>query len=189
MHAGAANSAASETVTSAVTAQDPLVSSANPEQQALHHSGYQTAISNADAAKEKLLTEMRRIQSGEVAHFDFLQFQHLELIRHARALQHPPSDLAADKREQLTGQAQQLLAAAHALEWTISDYLRAEAMSKVLLTHIEQPETGALKEQIGDVAARLQDNRNLAAQMLTDMQASPISTLSAELGQIYSSTR
>ncbi|MDP3515663.1 MAG: cytochrome c peroxidase [Pseudohongiella sp.] len=189
MHAGASNTAASETVTAAATAQDPVVSVANPEQQALHHSAYLTAISNADAAKEKLLTEMRRIQSGEVAHFDFLQFQHLELIRHARALQYPPSDLAADKRAQLTGQAQQLLAAANALEWTISDYLRAEAMSKVMQKQIEQPETGDLEGLIGDATARLEENRNVAAQMLTDMQASPISTLSAELGQMYSSTR
>jgi cytochrome c peroxidase len=150
-----------------------------------HHLAYLAALNNTDTAKEKILTEMRRIQSGEVAHFDFLQYQHLELIRYATALQYPPSELSADTRVQLNHAAQTLMAETHKLEWIIADFLRAEAMIKVLLTHIDQPETGALEGQSDDVASRLEENRALARLMLDQMDTSEIGSLSAKLGDLY----
>ncbi len=92
-----------------------------------HPAAYQKALDFVRQSEGLLLSEMERIHSGEVAHYDFLQFQHLELLRHARALQHPPASLASAKRERLIEQAGSLLRAAESLEWIIADFLRAES--------------------------------------------------------------
>ncbi|MDP2127101.1 MAG: cytochrome c peroxidase [Pseudohongiella sp.] len=174
----------------AASAAEPTsdIGASGLKQENSHHLAYLAALENADTAKEKMLSEMRRIHSGEVAHFDFLQYQHLELIRYASALHHPPSELSEDSRAQLAYAAETLLAETHKLEWIIADFLRAEAMLKILQTHVDQPETGALEAQIGNVASLLEENRAIARQMLDQMAASEIDNLSGKLGQLYTSS-
>jgi cytochrome c peroxidase len=74
-----------------------------------------------------------------VAHFDFVQAEHLELIRHARALQHPPSALSAASRQCLQNGASRLLQEVMLLELPIADYLQARAMLGVVEAHGTAP--------------------------------------------------
>jgi hypothetical protein len=174
----------SPTDTAAVSAPTPA-SAVTEISVDFHPAAYLAALQIINEAKENLLTEMRRIQSGEVAHFDFLQYQHLELIRHASALQFPPTTLSADIRAKLNTEAQTLLAAANQLEWTIADFLRAQAMIKVLQAQSEPTQSNPLAARIGDATARMSDNRAIAQRMLGEMASSQISTLSPTLGQLY----
>jgi cytochrome c peroxidase len=118
-----------------------------------HLAAYAAALEAIAPAQQQLLEEMRRIHSGEVAHFDFLQFQHLELIRNARALHHPPSHLDHD---QLVAGAAALLSTVNALEWSIADFLRAQAMTQVFVTHLDNPEQGRLAAHLGHIRTRLE---------------------------------
>ncbi len=92
-----------------------------------HQRDYLAAIDKVAQAESRLLAEMQRIESGQVAHYDFLQFEHIEMIRHARALAWPPAGLEESARAQVATQAQQALDEALALEWVLADYLRAVA--------------------------------------------------------------
>lgn len=150
-----------------------------------HHLAYLNAVSVSISAPEKILAEMRRIQSGEIAHFDFLQYQHLELIRHVSALQYPPSTLTADTAKELQAAAQTLLTEVHQLEWTISDFLRAEAVTRALQTHVARPETSELAQELGDIAGPLQESRTTSQNMLDQMAASPVRQLAVQLEQLY----
>ncbi|MFM1897131.1 MAG: hypothetical protein RLZZ385_2205 [Pseudomonadota bacterium] len=92
-----------------------------------HASAYAKALDHALQAESRISAEMERIQQGEVAHFDFLQFEYGEALRHARALAFPPESIAGDQRQAVTEQAAGLLQAVESLEWIIADFLRAEA--------------------------------------------------------------
>lgn len=104
-----------------------------------HHEAYRAAQDAVMPAFSQLQAELGSVESGEAAHFDFVQFQHLELIRHARALQHPPADLADSSRQCLQDGAEQLLEDVMALEWPIADFLQARAMLGVLEAHRRAP--------------------------------------------------
>ena len=93
-----------------------------------HHRAYVDALDTAMAAQARIAGEMKKISDGTVAHFDFLQHEHIELLRHARALLHPPIKLAAGEREALIAQAEALLKASESLELVIADFLRAQAL-------------------------------------------------------------
>lgn len=99
-----------------------------PKLNITHHQDYLAALEKVTSAQAKLIYEMNRIQTGEVAHYDFLQYEHIELIRHAKALAHPPAALPESIRVDLTHQAQTLLDSANQLEWVIADFLRAHAL-------------------------------------------------------------
>ena len=101
---------------------------AQAQQDSEHQRDYLSAIDKVAQAESRLLAEMQRIESGQVAHYDFLQFEHLEMIRHARALAWPPAGLDESARAQVATQAQQALDDALALEWVLADYLRAVAL-------------------------------------------------------------
>ncbi len=92
-----------------------------------HKTAYAEALHRVVTAQDKLLGEMRKIQSGEVAHYDFLQHAHIELLRDARGLRHSPASLPAVKRSALQEQAAQVLQLASAMEWTLADFLRSHA--------------------------------------------------------------
>jgi hypothetical protein len=92
-----------------------------------HHQAYLQALSKVNQGEQQIADEMARVQSGEVAHYDFLQHEHIELIRHASALAYPPGNLNTAVRDRIKTQAEELLAAANALEWVIADFLRAFA--------------------------------------------------------------
>lgn len=135
-----------------------------------HEAMYQSALDAVASAADKLTAEMEKVNAGQVAHYDFLQFEHLELIRHARALAHPPSTLSAAEQEVLREQAAEVLAAANALEWTIADFLRAHAMSRVMDSHLAEPEQSALAAQLGDPAQRRAEWQREADRLLSEMR-------------------
>lgn len=92
-----------------------------------HHSDYFAALNNVTQGEARIAAAMQHVQSGQVAHYDFLQNEHIELIRHARALAWPPSNISAPNKDTLRKDAQTLLSSAESLEWIIADYLRAVA--------------------------------------------------------------
>lgn len=158
-------------------------------QQESHIDAYASAITAAESAQDKLLAEMTRIQSGAVAHYDFLQFEHLELIRHARALHHPPAALSEAVRARLTSQAEQLLAQTNELEWVIADFLRAIAMIDIMQTHIEDPVRANPVDGLGDPAARLSSYQQTVRDMLSAMQASQVTDTSNQLANIFAAAQ
>jgi hypothetical protein len=93
-----------------------------------HHQAYLDALDTVMAAEARIGGEMIRISNGEVAHYDFLQHEHIELLRHACALRHPPTGMLASERDSVLAQADALLIAAESLELVIADFLRAEAL-------------------------------------------------------------
>lgn len=154
-----------------------------------HNEAYQSAIATAESATNKLLAEMVRIQTGEVAHYDFLQYQHLELIRHARALHHPPSGITGKEREQLVSLAEQLLAETNQLEWVIADFLRAQALAQIVRTHIEQPEASEYASALGDTAAALSAQQQMIQSKISELRASNINSTAAKLSEAFLTAR
>ena len=95
----------------------------------LHENEYAAALEIASSAPARIEREMQRIRSGEVAHYDFLQYEHFEMLRHARALSVPPLGIQTGQRANLLMQATQLQQHAEELELTIADFLRAHAVA------------------------------------------------------------
>lgn len=93
-----------------------------------HHRAYLDALDTVTAVEARIGEEMTRISNGSVAHYDFLQHEHIELLRHARALRHPPTDVSAAERDAVLAQADALLMVAETLELVIADFLRAQAL-------------------------------------------------------------
>ena len=58
-----------------------------------HQQEYVAALDRVTAAPTRIAEEMQRIRSEKVAHYDFLQYEHIEMLRHARALSYPPANL------------------------------------------------------------------------------------------------
>lgn len=111
----------------AVASSFAFMQGALAQTNASHHQDYLAALEKVGQAETRIADEMQRVQSGTVAHYDFLQYEHIELVRHARALAYPPKDISAQTRAAITSQAEQLLASANALELVIADFLRAYA--------------------------------------------------------------
>lgn len=105
-----------------------LVHSALAQTGGSHQQDYLEALDKVEQGEARILAELDRIQQGNVAHYDFLQFENIELVRHSRALAYPPADLPQRQREDIIQQADALLGSANALEWIIADYLRAFAL-------------------------------------------------------------
>ena len=95
-----------------------------------HEQAYRSALETVQQAPARIADAMAQVQSGEVAHSDFLQFEHIELVRHAQALAWPPGDFAAADKQALKQEAGALLDSANELEWIISDFLRAMAQAR-----------------------------------------------------------
>lgn len=92
-----------------------------------HADAYALALTRTAAAPERINTEMQRIRSGEVAHYDFLQFEHLEMMRYARALSYPPANVDSEQRAAMLAEAKQWQEEAAQYELTIADFLRSHA--------------------------------------------------------------
>lgn len=150
-----------------------------------HPQAYRESIRAMESAGEQLLVEMRRIREGDVEHYDFLQFQHLQLIRHARALQHPPSSLNEQKRRDLDGAAQTVLPAVSDLEWLIADFLRAEAMIRVFAAHGTASIRGTVLNGAGDPARRLREQRSRSEELISDMEAAGPGQLASSILEVY----
>jgi hypothetical protein len=93
-----------------------------------HQSAYLDALDTVIAADMGIREGMSRISDGTVAHFDFLQNEHIELLRHASALRHPPTRLAPGERPRVIALAEALFSFAESLELVIADFLRAQAL-------------------------------------------------------------
>jgi cytochrome c peroxidase len=154
-----------------------------------HKQLYQAAIAATAGASDKILSEMQRINSAEVANFDFLQFEHLELIRNARALAFPPAELDSSTQQVLQSSAEALLAASHELEWIIADFLRAEAMSRIMDTHINSSESTVRAGELGDPMQRKAGYQEQSAAMLTAMQASTVSARALVVHEAFASAQ
>ena len=94
-----------------------------------HEEAYARALDVVAAAPHRIETEMQRIRSGEVAHFDFLQFEHLEMLRHARALSFPPAATESVQMETLKANAVEFQKSAAQYEFVIADFLRKHAVA------------------------------------------------------------
>ncbi len=137
-----------------------------------HREAYRAAQDALLPAFTQLQTELGRVESGEVAHFDFVQFQHLELIRHARALQHPPVDIADSDRQCLQDGAEQLLEDVMALELPIADFLQARAMLGVLEAHRRAPAPDS--PAAAEIDAQSAVHTDAARRSLEGIAAAPI---------------
>lgn len=92
-----------------------------------HHKDYLAALHSVGQGEARIAQAMLEVQLGQVAHYDFLQNEHIELIRHARALAWPPGGIAQANKDELRADAEALLSSAQSLEWVIADFLRAVA--------------------------------------------------------------
>ena len=89
-----------------------------------HEEAYLAALEKVTQGEARIANEMQRVQSGAVAHYDFLQYEHIELVRHAQALAYPPSAMDSATRAVIATEAAQLVDSANAMEWVIADFLR-----------------------------------------------------------------
>lgn len=165
---------------------DTVIQIAAAPPSANHDAHYAQAISEVNSALTRLTDEMQRIHTEDVAHYDFLQFEHLQLIRNARALHYPPASVDKTTHDSLNALAQQLLIAANDLEWLISDFLRAEAMIKVMSSHLELPEESELAGDMGDPLQLRQQYRESANGLIRQMGVSQVSVVAAQLRAVYS---
>ncbi len=94
-----------------------------------HQEEYSAALNRAAEAPTRIAEEMQRIRSGAVAHYDFLQYEHIEMLRHARALSFPPANLEPEQREAMLSQAAQWQQTAEQYELIIADFLRSQALA------------------------------------------------------------
>ena len=144
-----------------------------------HEQAYRAAASAMAPLFDKLLAEMQRLAADDSLHFDFVQAQHLELIRHARALQFPPSSVTDTERSCLSTESEALLSAVMALEWTIARFLQAQAMQGVLKAHLDTPAADSPpREEIEDLLGRY---ASVADQDLAKTAGAPISASAGKL--------
>lgn len=94
-----------------------------------HQEEYSAALDLVADAPTRIAAEMQRIRSGQVAHYDFLQYEHIEMLRHARALSFPAANLERAQREALLSQAAQWQQSAERYELIIADFLRSQAVA------------------------------------------------------------
>ena len=94
-----------------------------------HQEEYTAALNLEAEAPTRIAEEMQRIRSGQVAHYDFLQYEHIEMLRHARALSFPPANLEPEQREAMLLQAAEWQQSAEQYELIIADFLRTQAVA------------------------------------------------------------
>lgn len=128
-----------------------------------HAEIYSQVLQQLPLAFEQLLLAMQAVESGEVAHFDFMQFQHLELIRYSRALLHPPASLPETERGQLLAEGRALHQAVINLEWPIADFLMAHSRLQALTALSQAGQSGQLLLARSELPALMADARQTRA--------------------------
>jgi len=121
-----------KSVATGVSQNHNLPRAALPETAAieeLHQTEYAAALNRTAEAPARITEEMQRIRSGQVAHYDFLQYEHIEMLRHARALSFPPVNLEAEQRDIMLSQAAEWQQSAEQYELIIADFLRTQAVA------------------------------------------------------------
>lgn len=153
-------------VTSSAAEQIPQDNSQLPaaaEISTLHQQAYSEAMSRVTDARSRIESEMQRIRAGEVAHFDFLQFEHIEMLRHARALAFPPADFDPEQRQAALRQAEQWQQQALDYEWLIADFLQSHAVANSALANF-QDLINTLSADQDEQALALLGNARISAQ-------------------------
>jgi cytochrome c peroxidase len=136
-----------------------------------HAEIYSQVLQQLPLAFEQLLLAMQAVESGEVAHFDFMQFQHLELIRYSRALLHPPASLPETERGQLLAEGRALHQAVINLEWPIADFLMAHSRLQALTALNQSGQSGQLLLARGELPALVADARQARAAARAEIAA------------------
>lgn len=151
-----------------------------PDSPASHQQAYLETARAVTPAMTQLQYEMERVASRDVTHFDFVQFQHRELIRFSRALRHPPGDIPPSDRSCLSSRSGQLLQGVLGLEWIIADFLRAQATLGVLTIHAEAASSQA-DAQLLPTAVSADELRDIVQTSLSDINNTPINSLAGKL--------
>lgn len=133
-----------------------------------HEEAYRAALEKVTQGEARITSEMQRVQSGAVAHYDFLQYEHIELVRHARALAYPPSAIASATRTAIATEDSQLVNSANAMEWVIADFLRAVAQVRSASSNTLDIAASLKQDSAGEQLAGLE---NLEVQTLLFMAA------------------
>ena len=128
-----------------------------------HEQAYNDAMSSVADAPSRIESEMQRIRAGEVAHFDFLQFEHIEMLRHARALSFPPADFDAEQKAAALLQAEQWQQQALEYEWFIADFLQSHAVANSALANFQDLINSLAADQ-DEQALALLGNARISAQ-------------------------
>ena len=144
-----------------------------------HTEAYQDSLARLESGQAGIRKEMRRIYTGDVAHFDFVQFEHSEVLRHASALRHPPSLLRPDQRPALVEQAERVLKAAESLEWPIADFLRGHALVNSAVSNTIDIADLAAREAGSATRAALQQLTAAALAFQADPSPDNLQTLAA----------
>ena len=152
-----------------------------PTTEITHDVAYRNAKDAIIPALARLLEALTLVDSGAVAHFDFVQFEHLELIRHARALQHPPASQSAQRRQCLQNGASRLLQEVILLELPIADYLQAKAMLGVLESHRQSPSPSTLTAE--NLTQKIVSLEGAAQQSMQTIHATLIGNATERLEQ------
>jgi hypothetical protein len=120
-----------------------------------HHRDYVAALAQVSQSEAQILAAMKQVQSGQVAHYDFLQNEHIELIRHARALAWPPGNISQPDKDALRADAVALLSSAESLEWIIADFLRTVAQVRSATSNTLDIASQAAQGTSGTLSASL----------------------------------
>lgn len=92
-----------------------------------HAAAYAAVLAQVQQTQGRLVQALMQVNHGAVDHYDFVQVAHLDLLRQARALQHPPVQLTGAHRDQVIAKATRVLEISESLEWVVADFLRAQA--------------------------------------------------------------
>jgi hypothetical protein len=145
-----------------------------------HQALYLDAIDRVTAGGSIIATEMTRIARGEVSHYDFLQYEHSELLRHARALRHPPARLAGQQRAEVIARAGSLIEVADSLELVIADFLRSQALQQSAVNNTRDLVAGLARlDQSAEQLDRLQQLDVLVSTVQGDSPPEALAALNA----------
>ena len=133
-----------------------------------HEEAYLAALEKVTQGEARIASEMQRVQSGAVAHYDFLQYEHIELVRHAQALAYPPSAMDSATRAVIATEAAQLVDSANAMEWVIADFLRAMAQVRSAASNTLDIAASLKQDSAGEQLSGLE---NLEVQTMLFMAA------------------
>jgi len=135
-----------------------------------HERAYRNVLQSITGAQAQLLQELDALTSGQLAHFDFLQFQHMELIRYSRALLHPPSTLSTAQHTLIVEQADLLFRQVMALELVIADFLQAFVRAGDLQNLLQQAESELVLLSRDEAESVLTESRQQLQQSLAEIR-------------------
>lgn len=136
-----------------------------------HELAYRDVLQSIPGTQAQLLQELDALTSGQLAHFDFLQFHHMELIRYSRALLHPPSTLSTAQHTLLVEQADLLNRQVMGLELAIADFLQTFVRVGDLENLLQQVKSETVLLSGDEAESLLTQSRQQLQQSLAEIQA------------------